>query len=171
MKTVARAFLAFVAAATAPAVIVLAPYGWLLIGEPGSSDPNDWVRFYRVATLIAVTAVGYVVILGIPAFLLLRWRKAIHWWSTTAAGFVVVFLLAAFDGWPAGGGVSESHWDGGKMVWTVVSGVPTLEGWVRYIEEVVAFGVFGAIGGFAFWLVWHLMRSHNVSTRSEDPRA
>lgn len=175
MKTAMRNLFAFLAAAVAPAAVILVPYAAdLVLAETASSDPHAWERFNRVAVLVAGTSLLYVVVLGIPAFLLLHWRKAIRWWSATAVGFFLGCLPVAFSLWPADADLqtTASHWDGEKMVQTVVDGVPTLAGWVSYAKAVAGMGAFGAVGGLAFWVVWRAMRPNKpMHATYEDARA
>ncbi len=39
---------------------------------------------------------------------------------------------------------------------TIIDGVITAAGWVSYVKPVIYCGLFGALGGFAFWvaLIW-----------------
>jgi hypothetical protein len=161
MKEAMRNVFAFLAAAIAPAAVILVPYTVDLLADGAAdSDPYAWERFSRVAVLIVGTSLLYVVVLGMPAFLLLRWRKAIYWWSATAVGFLLGCLPVAFSLWPEDSDLrtSASHWDGEKMVQMVVDGVPTFAGWVSYAKAVAAMGAFGAVGGLAFWIVWRALR-------------
>lgn len=161
MKAALRTFFAFLAAAIAPAALILVPFAVDLVAAGAAdSDPYAWERFNRVAVLVAGTSFLYVVVLGIPAFLLLRWRKAIRWWSATVVGFLLGCLPVAFSLWPVDADLrtTQSHWDGGKMVQTVVDGVPTLAGWLSYANAVAGMGAFGTVGGLAFWVVWPVMR-------------
>jgi hypothetical protein len=101
-----------------------------------------------------------------PAFLIMRWRDAIRWWSTIAVGFVLACLPVAVSLWPTDDSdlqTTAAHWDGEKMVATVIEGVPTVAGWISYLQAVAIMGVFGAIGGLAFWLVWMGLRSNKSS--------
>ena len=151
-----RGTLAFAAACLAPSSLVLVPYA---VSLAGSDDSFAWAGFKTFATFVLATAVVYVVVLGVPAFLILRWRKAIRWWSSMLMGFALGCLPIAVDLWPEDdSGVSSSHWDGEKMVATVVNGTATLAGWIQYGQSVAVFGLFGAVGGLAFWLVWRSMR-------------
>jgi hypothetical protein len=77
------------------------------------------------------------------------------------AAFVLGCLPIAVSDWPSHEPdlqTTSSHWDGEKMVETMVGGVPTLAGWIAYAREVSLFGLFGAVSGLAFWLVWWSMR-------------
>lgn len=100
---------------------------------------------------------GHVLFLGFPTFLVLRKLKAIRWWSSIATGFLLGCIPVAIWAWPLKYPElksNSSHWDGEKMVQTMVDGVPTVEGWLSYGSGVLFMGAFGAIGGLAFWLVW-----------------
>jgi hypothetical protein len=44
------------------------------------------------------------------------------------------------------------------MVQTMINGVPTVAGWISYIEGVLFMGAFGTLGGLAFWMVWRSFR-------------
>jgi hypothetical protein len=175
MKTALRVFLAFLAAVVAPAVPILLPsaIGIVIAGSYGDADV--WVPFTHLLSLILMTSFLYVLVLGVPAFLLLRWRNAIRWWSVPSAGFVLACLPVAIDLWPSHEPdlqTTSSHWDGEKMVETMVNGAPTLAGWLSFAKTVLLFGAFGAVAGLAFWLVWWGMRSYKpLQATREDARA
>src|SRR6266849_8771845 len=40
---------------------------------------------------------------------------------------------------------------GPERVQTMLDGVPTLAGWLQYLQGLLFFGAFGALGGIAFW--------------------
>ena len=173
MKNRFRTFLAFLAASTAPVFLILLPLAAGIVTEP--ADPYAWERFTRLAMLIVVTSFLYVLVLGLPAFLVLRWRNAIRWWSVLVAGFVLGCLPVAIGDWPSYEldlQTTSSHWDGERMVATMVGGVPTSAGWIAYGKEVAVFGLFGAVSGLAFWLVWWCMRPNKpMQATREDARA
>jgi hypothetical protein len=173
MKTGLRTFLAFLAAAIAPGFLILLPLAAGIVIEP--ADPYAWERFTRLAMLILATSFLYVLVLGLPAFLVLRWRNAIRWWSVPVAAFVLGCLPVAIGNWPRDEPdlqTTSSHWDGERMVATMVRGVPTSAGWMAYAKEVAVFGFFGAVSGLAFWLVWWSMRPNKpMQATREDARA
>jgi hypothetical protein len=170
MKTILRSVLALLAAALAPAALILVPYVAELLFNP-VKEPAAWFRFNIWLSAVIGTSFFYVIVLGVPAFLILRWRNAIRWWSATGVGFVLGCLPVAYSLWPYDTDSTSSHWTTG-MVATVIDGVPTLAGWIRYAKMVGLFGMFGAVGGIAFWLVWHSMRSNNaLQATCEDARA
>ena len=168
MKTFMRSVLALLAAAVAPAGLFLVP---MIVGfiSSGANDPFAWSRLSKWLVIVLGTSALYVAVLGVPAFLLLSWRKAIRWWSAILAGFAMACLPVAYSLWPAADPdlrTTASHWNGEQMIYTMIDGVPTLEGWIRYAESVGAFGLLGAVGGFAGWLVWRMLRP-----RGEEARA
>ena len=175
MKTALRVFLAFLAAVIAPAVVFLLPSAIGIVTAGSYGDADAWRLFTGLLPLVLVTSSVYVVVLGVPAFLLLRWRNAIRWWSVPAAGFVLACLPVAIDMWPSHEPdlqTTSSHWDGEKMVETMDSGVPTLAGWLSFAKAVLLFGAFGAVAGLSFWLVWWGMRSNKpLQATRENARA
>jgi len=134
---------------------------WYLYGQFLSfeaDDPYIWVRTRSFMLICLFIASAHVVFLGLPAFLVLRKINAIRWWSTVATGFLMACIPIAVWAWPLKYPElksNSSHWDGQKMVQTMIDGVPTMEGWLSYGSGVLFMGAFGAIGGLAFWLVLH----------------
>jgi hypothetical protein len=132
--------------------------GWYLYGQFAvfeANDPYIWVRTRGFAILCLVIAAAHVILLGIPAYLLLRWRDAVRWWSTILSGFVLGATPIAILAWPlryAQPGSSASF-DG---ISTMVDGVPTMAGWTQYLSGLAFFGALGAGGACAFWLIWRM---------------
>jgi hypothetical protein len=169
-----RTILAFLAAVVAPAALILLPSALGMLIDGSGQGPHAWSQFAQVLSLTLGTSFLYVLVLGVPAFLLLRWRNAIRWWTAVIMGFVLGCLPLAIDLWPYELGVrsTTSHWDGEKMVATMIDGVPTFAGWLSYVKTVSIFGVFGAVSGLAFWLVWRNTRSNKpLQATREDARA
>ena len=109
----------------------------------------------------AVT-LGHAVILGLPIALFYRARR----WTRLSATLVGAFLIGAIPlgvlTLPFGGSASV---DG---IPTIVNGVPTLAGWLGYLQSLAMAGAFGATGGFVFWLT---LRSCGVLTASDHEGA
>ena len=169
MSTLGRSVLALLAAAVAPAALLLAPSAVeLAMNRP--QDAAAWSRFSKWFVAVMGTSALYVLVLGVPAFLILRWRKCIRWWSSIAAGFVLAGLPIALSLWPGDSTLRStvSHWNGERMVYTMIDGVATLEGWIRYAESIAAFGAFGAVGGLAGWLVWRRASSGGEQQRDRE---
>ena len=147
-----RLVIAFVAAVLAPTLAVVL---WYLYGQFDifdASDPYIWVRTRGFLVLCLVISAAHVTALGVPAFFIRRWRRALRWWTTLLAGFILGTLPAAVFSWPlryASPGSSASV----NGVDTMIDGVPTTAGWLQYLYGVAFFGIFGILAAAAFWLV------------------
>lgn len=115
-------------------------------------DPYILVRTRTVMFASLAVSMLHVVVLGIPGFLMLRWRRALSWPSILLAGFVLGALPGAILSWSlqyAGSQACAIH-DG---VATMIDGLPTAAGWLRYLGGVSILGAYGISGAAAFWLV------------------
>jgi hypothetical protein len=143
--------LAFLAAILVPVGLTTGWYLWDQFNTFKPDDPYIWVRTGNFLSLCALVSAVYVIALGIPAYLVLRWRNAVRWWSSIASGFVLGAAPVAVLSWPLrfSQGASASV-DG---VRTLVNGIPTFAGWLQYLESAVLFGACGAASATAFWLI------------------
>jgi len=147
-----RLILAFAFAIIVPTAFIT---GWYLYGQFQIFEPDDpyiWVRTSKILVLSLFVSGGFVLVLGLPAYFVLRHFNFVNWWSTIIAGFTLSSVPAAFFSWPLGysGTRTSSSING---VQTMVNGVPTTAGWVNYLEGILFFGLLGATASFAFWLV------------------
>lgn len=147
-----RLILAFLAAICVPACVGTAMYlyGQFMVFEPDA--PYILIRTRTVMFACLAISMLHVVVLGIPGFLILRWRRALSWPSILLTGFVLGAIPGAILSWPlqyAGMQASAIH-DG---VATMIDGVPTLAGWLDYVGGVFVLGAYGVSGAAAFWLV------------------
>lgn len=147
-----RIVIAFFSAAFFPALLMSV---WSLYGlfmDFGVGDEYVWVRAGSYFTLYLVVSLGYVFLLGAPAYYLLGRFKLIRWWSTIGTGFILgAFPMAVFI-WP----LKYSELRGSASVngvKTMINGVPTMEGWLQFVSIVSFFGACGMVGALAFWLV------------------
>jgi hypothetical protein len=124
-------------------------YGQFVIFEP--NDPYIWVRTNKFLISSVFVSGGIVLLLGVPAYFLLRWLKAVTWWSTTGTGFLLGAMPASIFTWPASSSNFSASVNG---IPTVVNGVPTFEGWVQFLYGSFAIGLLGTAGAFGFWLIW-----------------
>lgn len=102
-------------------------------------------------------ALAHAIFLGTPLFWGLYRLKWVRWWSSMLAGFVLASIPTAIRYWPplhATPHTSITVVRAGKMVRTVVNGVPTLAGWLDYARGVLTYAVLGAMAGLVFWLIW-----------------
>ena len=120
----------FAAAATAASLVYVA--GAISVGSWGGG------AFLSVMTFIV--ALAHALALGLPMFLLLRWRRRLRWWASLVGGFLV-----------------------GNMPYAIVS-FPSVQGtadaWRIYAETAAFLGGLGMAGGFAAWLVWYWIGRH-----------
>ena len=97
----------------------------------------------------AVT-LGHSMILGLPVALLYRSKR----WTRLSVAIVGAFLIGAvpagFIAWPMNLALKTTASVDG--VATIIDGVPTLAGWLGYLELMAACGGLGAVGGLVFWL-------------------
>ena len=101
--------------------------------------------------IAAAVALGHSLLLGLPAYSLLRSMGWANGSTATLMGFVVGALPVAImfhPMWYTDAGTST--WSGN--VPTMVQGKMTAQGWREYIEFVMIFAGFGALCGLIFWL-------------------
>jgi hypothetical protein len=161
--------LAFLAAILVPICFMTIWYLWGQFATFKPDDPYIWIRTGHFLSLCALISAAYVIALGIPAYIVLRWRNAVHWWSTIASGFILGAAPVAVLLWPLRNSQGASaSFDG---IRTMVNGVPTFAGWLQYLESVAFFGVCGAAAATAFWLIARGPNSSSKRTRGKSPRA
>lgn len=147
-----RLAFAFIAAVLAPTIAIVL---WYLYGQFSAFDSNDpyiWVRTRGVLLLCLLFSAAHVVVLGVPAFLLLRWRRALRWWTTLLSGFILGAAPVGVFSWPLRCAIPGSS-ASVNGVDVMVDGVPTASGWLQYFGSVAAFGSFGVLAAAAFWLI------------------
>jgi hypothetical protein len=113
LRLIARAFVAVIAAAVAPAIA----FGVIA----RSSD---------AAVLALAIAFPHALVLGLPLFLLLRAKSRINAATSIVGGFLV-------GGFPVGV-LGVGNWPGNLLAAAML-------------------GLFGAIGGLGFFLVWRIL--------------
>jgi len=147
-----RIALAFLSAIALPTILMAV---WYLYGQFQTfeaDDPYIWVRTRGFLGLTFFISSGYVLILGLPTYFLLRYFKIVRWWSTLVAGFILGAVPMAIFTWPLKyPGLKTSSSVNG--VQTMIDGVPTMAGWIQFIEGVSFFGACGLVAALAFWLV------------------
>jgi len=147
-----RTVLAFLAAALFPTCLMT---GWYLYGQFATFEANDpyiWVRTRGFLFMCLWVATAFVVVLGVPAYFLLRKLNAVRWWSTVATGFILGAVPYTIFAWPLQYAElhSSSTVDG---VQTMIDGIPTAAGWIQFTSAALFFGACGAVGALAFWAV------------------
>jgi hypothetical protein len=120
--------------------------------------------------LTFIVALAHAIILGLPLFLFLSSKSRIGIIACSLGGFAVCASgLAVLGLFGMLGGGSYNAWTGGRA--TVVNGIPTLLGWLEYVQSVGFVGLVGLAGGLTFWLTMRSVRpnpSRLKSRRSAD---
>jgi hypothetical protein len=138
-----RVALAFIAA---PGVAAL----FMAMAFPAYEGlPTFLERVWRTAQVYGVMgAYPAAIVLGLPAYFIVRRHVSAKPIGCMAVGFVVAALpwaLLVVIG--AGGSASI---DGQR---TVIDGHTTAYGWLKNAEFILTIGLFGAVGGLVFWAV------------------
>lgn len=167
-----RTLLAFVTAAVAPVLPWVLYYLYDQLERFPPDDPYIWVRSRNFFLICAAISSAHVLLLGVPAYALLRWRLkgSIRWWVSISAGIVLATIPIAVFSWPLKqAALRTSVTING--VQTMVDGTPTVAGWTRYVEGVGFFGACGALSGLAFWLVWRRRNlRHSLEPNFQSPQ-
>jgi len=153
MRLIVELLRAAAALLVAPAVAATLFAGFEWISNPGwpGIDPGDVTFLWPVAFIVAL---AHAVMLGLPAYLLLRWMRLTRWWVSLAGGFAIGALPYAIYFSPLR--EISSHSEVGRYV-LVDNGVTTLVGWIYYGATAGALGLLGAAGGLGAWLTWYWM--------------
>ena len=103
---------------------------WFLYGQFESfdaSDPYIWIRTRGFSFIVFAVSACFVIVLGLPAYFLLKHIKRVTWWTTVVSGFFIAATPVAIFLWPYGSPGSSASSNG---VDTMINGVPTLAGWL-----------------------------------------
>ena len=93
---------------------------------------------------------GHALVLGLPIFLILWWKRWVNAISCVCGGFLIAAASGIVPQWPMG---PEGNSASVRGVPLVVDGVPTVAGWIDFLQILIFLGAFGAIAGIAFWLI------------------
>lgn len=150
-----------------PVIAVVA--GLLLGGHEGMAAG----LLIGLATLVVV--VPHVLLLGVPAFLLLRRLRRLGVLTMALAGLVAGMLPAGLYSWPYWqrhpGHTFERGWHG-NAVTVVRDGVPTFHGVLIHLERTFIFGLLGVACALVFWFCWlHLQRCAGLPVYPGDARS
>ena len=121
----------------------------LVFGAP-ISELLGLIPFY--AFWVSTVTLLMLVLFGIPSFLLLNRYNSASTINLAIVGFLISAILVAIPSlWPdANSGFSFSRNYYGSYRQLIDSGIRTSWGWVSLIEEIVQFGIHGAVGAVAF---------------------
>ena len=145
-----------ISAASAIAIQPILFFLWFFLPVLVAGESVTGRDILGMAVWVLLFASGFVFVLGIPIFLLLRHFKRASWISLAMVGFLIASVPPALFGWPgtqSPGSSSGGNWHG-HSVQFVVGGVPTLYGWLNYGEGTLMFGLHGLLGALIFFLCW-----------------
>jgi hypothetical protein len=91
-------------------------------------------------------AFGHAILLGLPLFMIFRSKGWVNVATCVLAGFAIGAAPAVVLSWP-------SHPQSAMAALTMTDVAAVIAGWVDYLTPPARFGMFGALGGVAFWLV------------------
>lgn len=145
-------------AIAASAAIVVQPLlliavNWAYSVYYGASIPPQ--AFATLGIWALIVASVFVLLLGIPIFLLLKHGGRANWIELGFAGFLAGAAPLGIITWPLRwpGYSSGGNWHG-RYVEFFQNGVPTIYGWLQYATDLLQFGLHGLVGALVFLAVW-----------------
>lgn len=162
MKNLPRVLLSLTSAVLVPILVLVI---LIILDRYFREGQFDWREIGRNLAQVSAYTIAYMVAIGMPMFFLLLTKNWIRWWTCSVAGFCIGFLAYAWPKWPLRGGPthSTSYLDGDEWIDTMIAGVPTVAGWIEFVEGALLVGTFGAIGGLACWAVWRRIPSNDFA--------
>jgi hypothetical protein len=128
---------------------------WPLLPAAPIRTGVPWREVLALLACVLVVASVFVILLGVPLFLMLLRHGRPTFVEAGLAGFFAAALPLAILLWPSQSGMMSSggSWFG-HQVQFYVSGVPTLYGWLSFVAGLLWFGLYGLVGALAFLAVW-----------------
>jgi len=129
---------------------------WISL-QPGALNQIPWRQALLVGAVVLIVAAAFVLMLGLPAFVLLQRSgrsSVIAVGATGAALAAVPIAVLTWPLWKFGGTYSSGgNWHGHYVDFFIKS-KPTLYGWLAYGQDVLQFGVHGLVGALVFNAIW-----------------
>ena len=145
--------LAAIIAALVP-MVLLAVLGLFSLMIDASAGYLSMESVVMVAVVVTLVAGATVLLLGVPAFLLLRRWRHDSWWTMALAGALLGSLLALWMGWPNMPGYTlRENWHG-QLVYIYLNGEPTRYAWFKLAETTGAYALLGMATALVFYAVW-----------------
>lgn len=151
----ARRWKAFALASLASVATMFVPMALTSLPDEGT------VSLQGVATMLLMIG-AMVVLVGWPAFLILRRLTWLNARTIGLAGFLIAGLpsvLASCVARDYRGHAYSGLWHG-RQVDFIVNNELTTYGWLSYAESSLLGGLIGMLGGLAFYYVWRRAISH-----------
>ena len=143
---------------------------WLGVPMLVAGESEAFLDAARYSFMPAVFAVPFVLFVGVPATLFLAHYGKLRWWPLGLIGFTAAALPIAVSGPGGGPGFSSGgNWHG-KPVEFIVSGEPTLYGWLNFVESTFYFGLHGLVGATVFYVLWRRSMGPNNSFKPNPLR-
>ena len=145
--------LAAIIAALVP-MVLLAVLGLFSLMIDASAGYLSMESVVMVAVVVTLVAGATVLLLGVPAFLLLRhWRRD-SWWTMALAGALPGSAQALYLDWPNMPGYTlQENWHG-KFVFIYLYGEPTRYAWFKLAESMGTYALLGVATALVFYAVW-----------------
>ncbi|WP_029919107.1 hypothetical protein [Nevskia soli] len=128
---------------------------WPLLPVVLSGTEVSWQEVLALLACVLVVASVFVILLGVPSFLLLLRLGQPTFLAAGLTGFFVAAMPLAILSWPSQQGMTSSggNWFG-RQVEFYVSGVPTLYEWLSFADGLLRLGFYGLISALVFFAVW-----------------
>jgi hypothetical protein len=139
----------------------------LIAAFTGSSNGAEY-KILLITFIYGLLISGFhVIVLGLPIVWVLNKLDKLKAWTLVISGFVAGCLPMSIWTWPIDYSYKSgySYWNGKETVIAKANGVPTLIGWVDYLQGVAFMGVFGIIAAVSFWWAW----KRNSTNKSFKP--
>jgi hypothetical protein len=142
-----RIVLALVAAAATSATVCTAANAAFLLLSPAAADSLGFIAETSsfVWPIAFVVALAHGIVLGLPAYLLIRALGWPRWWVNVAGGFTVGSVPFA---------VLALRWSTPPPPGLVEAKVIAPFSWLQYGSMTAGLGILGMAGGCAAWLAW-----------------
>ena len=118
----------------------------LLIGSRDLFGNVGLLAFFCLILPLPISF-AHLLVLGIPAFLVGWWFRAIRWWPVLITSFLIGAVPVSIFGF-----VREFEWPSGFDLFTSL-GIVMIGSSVIFIMAGIM-GLFGVSGGLAFWFLW-----------------
>ena len=121
----------------------------LLMGVFSHQLANNLGNFISMFLLAFIISAIHALVLGFPLYLLVKKYFNFTYFFAGIIGFIVGALPLAVFTWPLryAGTRSSSSFNG---VQHMIEGVPTMAGWLSYIQGFMVFGCLGILGAITY---------------------
>jgi len=134
------------------AALIVASLASVAAAWLGIATEAPWETAFGLLFLVFLfgtpIALLHALLFGLPAYLALRGRWPLRRWIAALAGFVIGALPTALLSLDPG---YEFYRQGQQVL--VYNGYYTTAGWLSVLSGAVISGLYGVVGGLAFWLV------------------